>query len=243
MCPFRLFCIVIILAWVSVTALATDDVSMVTTDGVTLRGSYFPAASDSAPTLILLHMLGRDRTSWSAFATRAVARGMAVLTFDFRGQGQSTSSNSGPISIARFELPDYRATVNDVLTAVDWLKRRSPKSSLKIGIVGASFGANVALAYAARDPAIQVVALISPGSSYRGLPLDSAAKAYDGRPIFLTAAQDDDYSFLSAKNVVPLLTGPKQVEFPSEGGHGMYLLEQSPELADHILNFVESQLR
>ncbi|HKG32030.1 MAG TPA: hypothetical protein VKA91_12235, partial [Nitrososphaeraceae archaeon] len=47
-------------------------VNFLTDDGVSIVGTYYTPASgtnNSTPTLILLHMLGRDRNTWNTLAS------------------------------------------------------------------------------------------------------------------------------------------------------------------------------
>jgi pimeloyl-ACP methyl ester carboxylesterase len=71
-----------------------DDISFKTFDGVLIKGSFYPSAKGSnAPVVMFLHKLGSDRTKgdWDALAVKLKAAGYAVLSFDFRGHGQSTT--------------------------------------------------------------------------------------------------------------------------------------------------------
>ena len=59
-----------------------------------------------------------------------------------------------------------------------------------IAIVGASIGANVALNYAASDPLIKAVVLLSPGLNYKGVTTSDTIKQYKG-PIYIATAGKD----------------------------------------------------
>jgi pimeloyl-ACP methyl ester carboxylesterase len=61
-------------------------------DGVQLKGSFYPSTKKNPPTVILLHNIGEDRKkkAWVVLAKQLQGRGFAVLTFDFRGHGEST---------------------------------------------------------------------------------------------------------------------------------------------------------
>ncbi len=68
----------------------SQDVNIVTEDKVTLKGTYY-SADIPGPGIILVHQCvdGVDRGSWSNLANMLVKRGFHVLTFDFRGYGES----------------------------------------------------------------------------------------------------------------------------------------------------------
>lgn len=72
---------------------AQQDVRFETADKVKLRGTLYPGGGNKSPCAILLHKLGgsRDHEGWAALATELQRRGFTVLTFDFRGHGDSTA--------------------------------------------------------------------------------------------------------------------------------------------------------
>ena len=72
-----------------------------TVDGVTIRGNlYISAKGDKSPTILMLHPLNtvKDKKpgdqmmdGWQELAKELHKAGYSVLTFDFRGHGDSTS--------------------------------------------------------------------------------------------------------------------------------------------------------
>src|SRR5690242_2274384 len=64
------------------------DVDIKAPDGVVLKGSYF-SAGRTGPAIVLLHQCNMDRHAWDGLATDLAAAGINVLTFDFRGFGDS----------------------------------------------------------------------------------------------------------------------------------------------------------
>src|SRR5215475_4904312 len=70
----------------------TDKVRFQTIDGVDLHGTFYPSGKSNPPTVILLHAVGENskKKGWVHLAEELQKKGFAVLTFDFRGHGQST---------------------------------------------------------------------------------------------------------------------------------------------------------
>ncbi len=68
-----------------------EKVHFNTVDGVKIEGIFYPGAKQSSPTVMMLHALGEDsrKKGWVALAESLNKDGNAVLTFDFRGHGQS----------------------------------------------------------------------------------------------------------------------------------------------------------
>jgi alpha-beta hydrolase superfamily lysophospholipase len=222
---------------------AEEEMQAETADGVTIRGTYFPPQSSPAPALLLTHMLRKNRESWSDFARFAQEQGFAVLAIDLRGHGESTVSKNGPIRESSFVERDFAAMKLDVAAAVQWLRNRPEVQPHDVSLVGASIGANVALEYAAEDSLIAAVVLISPGEAYRGIRMGPPLQAYGPRPIFMIAAEDDNYSLVSVKKLEHLASGPKVVKVFPAGGHGTYLLETQPELSAMIVGFIRREGR
>ena len=140
-------------------------VNFLTDDGVSIIGSYYSplkvvsnASSTTTPTVILLHMLGRDRSTWNAFAsTLSQKEGYAVLSIDLRGHGESVKQNNGnTISFQSFSPDDYNKMVLDVKAAKQFLITKKNANPNNITIIGAI----VAINYAAIDPNIKSVVVL-----------------------------------------------------------------------------------
>jgi hypothetical protein len=74
------------------------QVDIRTVDRVDLKGKYYPGDKNSgAPCVIMLHAIGdsSNNKEWINLAKKLNERGFAVLTFDFRGHGDSTTVHPG----------------------------------------------------------------------------------------------------------------------------------------------------
>ena len=184
---------------------------IITIDGVKLAFTYCP--SDKAmPGVILLHMLGRNRGDYAEFAQRLHSEGFNVISIDFRGHGESDGN------VQEFTEQDFQDMVKDVKAAKDFL---AEEGVTKVGIVGASIGANVALQYAVTDPAVAALVLLSPGENYRGVTTEDVMPRYNN-PVYLLAAEDDRDSAIAAKRLEELAHISLLQVYP-RGGHGTRL--------------------
>jgi alpha-beta hydrolase superfamily lysophospholipase len=72
----------------------SENISIVTTDGVKLRGTFYPADEDCLATVIMLHPIGEGKSmkvpEWKSLAESLQKSGYSVLMFNFRGHGDST---------------------------------------------------------------------------------------------------------------------------------------------------------
>jgi dienelactone hydrolase len=128
-------------------AAASQRVTFRTDDGVTLVGTWYEPATRPGPAVILVHMLSRTRREWDAIGQRLASEGIGALALDLRGHGES-----GAAPAADPERTDYSAMVLDLRAARRYLTQRSDVQQSRVGIAGASIGANLAALEASSDP-------------------------------------------------------------------------------------------
>lgn len=110
-----------------------------------------PKGEGPFPGAVLCHGMGSDHRAMRPSAQRLVRRGIATLTFDFRGHGRSDGVLDGDL-------------VQDVTAALEFLRRHVKIDPHRIALVGHSMGAMAALHAAAALSNIQaLVFLSSPG--------------------------------------------------------------------------------
>ena len=137
----------------SAYGLEFEDVEFASRRGdVTLKGWYIPGRREG-PTLIFVHGIGSVRSGDRAvdLASRLAQRGFGILLFDLRAHGTSEGKQ---VSAGQHEQ-------QDVLGAFDYLVRGGVPPD-RIGLVGFSMGAGIALMAAAEEPAIRAVVADSP---------------------------------------------------------------------------------
>ena len=66
-----------------------------TVDGVKLNATFYPSAKKNSPVVIMVHPIGEGKNSkapeWKALAAMLQEKEFAVITFDLRGHGDSTT--------------------------------------------------------------------------------------------------------------------------------------------------------
>src|SRR5689334_2805964 len=67
------------------------DASFRTEDGWTLKATLYGSGTTA---VVLSHMNMSNRGTWKPLAERLAAQGYLVLTYDFRGQGESDGTNT-----------------------------------------------------------------------------------------------------------------------------------------------------
>ncbi len=210
-------------------------------DKTVIVGSFLESAKPNSPAVLLLHQFGSDRHSYDAFAKRLQAKGFGVLAIDGRGFGESTKTSDGK-SVAVSRSDEAVKGMNaDVAAAFEYLSKQKNVDPARIGIVGASYGSSLALIYAADNPKVKAVALLSPGLNYFGnMPTEPAIKKYGDRPLYLLAGQKQDQeSFEAVNRLNEIQNGRARYDqtIHPDGKHGTELLKvgATEELEDFFV--------
>ena len=201
-------------------------------DGLPIQATLLtPLTSGAEPGVILLHMLGDDRTVWGEVGLTAdlVAAGYAVLVMDMRGHGETGGAQ------------DWALAADDLGRAWDAFAALETVDAARTAVVGASIGANMALRLGADRTDVAAVALLSPGLDYRGVTTADQATSYGDRPLLLIAAEDDAYSADSVRALAEAADGAT-VHIFERAGHGTNMFAAAPELADLIISWLNEQL-
>lgn len=224
-----------------------ETVTLTTADDLTLEASYFPNKKPKA-SLLLIHMLGHDRSDWREFAGALQGRGFSALAIDLRGHGRSQNQKSGTLNWKDFAKRDFRMMLEDVDAGRRFILERQG-SAHPVFIVGASIGANLALIYASQHAEVQGTVLLSPGLDYRGLQIARAMYQYQGRPILIVVSRDDEYSFVTARHLMDLARIEDKVlrEYPPGAGHGTQIFgfqaaaREEPALGDLLIDWIDQK--
>ena len=216
---------------------SVQTITLRASDGVSIAGTlYLPARrGGQAPAVILLHMLTRSRDDWQPVASKLADAGIAALAIDLRGHGTSgvgPSTGSGDLSI----------DLLDVQAARVFLKSRPDVAADRIGIAGASVGANLAAIAAAGDPGIRSLALLSAGLDYRGLRTEAALKKFNDRPALIVASQEDPYAVRSAHQLVAAGSGTRELRLLNDAGHGTVMFSRQPDLIGVLVDWFQRTL-
>jgi pimeloyl-ACP methyl ester carboxylesterase len=202
-------------------------------DGLFLIGTFYAPVDFEPPWqgVILLHMLWSDRTTWDEYALQLANAGFAVFALDMRGHGET----GGEV--------DWDLAAVDLQQVWDNLAARPDIDPDRMGIVGASIGANMALVGVANEPDARTVILLSPGLSYAGVETKDAMVAFGERPVFIAASQEDTYAADSSRKLHETAVGEARLEMYQDAGHGTFMLENEPELGGQIIEWLQENLQ
>ncbi len=142
----------------------SEQVEFAARDATSLRGTLFGEASDASAAMIINSGTAIPRGFYRRFAAEAVSRGFVVLTYDYRGIGDSTTE---PLSKSKVKYRDWGQL--DVPGAIDFMRYRFP--NLPLTVVGHSTGGQqLGLAPNVSEIAAALFVGVSTGYS-KGMPL------------------------------------------------------------------------
>lgn len=203
--------------------------SFTTEDGITLGGHLFGSGQAG---VILAHMYPADQASWYPTARRLAQAGYLVLTFDFRGYGESGGAK-------QLELID-----RDVSAAITTIRQQG---AAEVVLAGASMGGTASLVAGERAQALSSIRLagvvtLSAPVEFKGL---SAAAAVPGIIVpLLFIAAENDAGAAGARQLEQLSSGKGDVQIVPGSDHGTELLTgaQGEKVYQLLLGFIKASL-
>ena len=140
-----------------------NPVTVETADGVTLGGAVHEPDGPPRAALLIAGGTGIPARFYGRFAAHAAGRGLAALTFDYRGVGASA-----PPSLRGSEIRYRHWGQRDIPAAIDWLGERYP--DVPVVYVGHSAGGQQ-LGLAPNVGRLRAAVLVAVSTGYwRGMP-------------------------------------------------------------------------
>jgi fermentation-respiration switch protein FrsA (DUF1100 family) len=211
-----------------------EDVSFTTADHVSLAGWFIPSPASRAA-VILGHGFSRSRQEMLDVAEMLHRNCYNILLFDWRAHGESGGERT---------TFGYRE-VNDLAAAVKYLSTRPEVAPDRIGVLGNSMGAAVAIRGAAALPQLRAVVSDSPfpslqdsidvGVRRRGplgvWPLRPLAEFLGLRTIGIDpdlVRPIDDIDDISPRPIL-ILHGGRDELVPADAGQRLYAAAAEPK--------------
>jgi uncharacterized protein len=131
-----------------------EGARLLTTDGVELATRFWSSNGEPRAIVVIVHGLSstKDHPHVVGLAECIRARSLDVLAYDARGHGES----AGLCTLGDLERHDVAAAV-----------AHARRSHSRVALVGASMGAIAAMAYAATDPELAGVVVVSSPADWR----------------------------------------------------------------------------
>lgn len=219
--------------------LIVSEVSFVTSDGITIRGTLRRVATRPAakvPMLILIHQGFRLRSEWNPFVPAFSAAGYSSLAYNIRGHGDS----GGSFTSADFDNPN--TSPRDLEAALAFVRGLPNTDGDRIGIVGSSVGGNLACVASQKRWAKTAVNISGKTSAVRNLAAESSLAL---ESMFHIASSGDGGGQRAAwaNELYGFTSGSRQVEVvPASSAHGVAVITASTGLLDRIVTWLDETL-
>jgi len=218
---------------------AAADVTLTTDDQVRIRATVTtPAdARGRLAAVVLIHQGGSNRHEWTGMTGKLVERGYLVIAYDIRGHG-----DSDPVRSIRKLFDDPDLAPRDLSAVLHFLRERADVDPNRIGVVGASIGANLA-AMASSTMHIKTAVAISGKTAavYHLAGTDSLSM----KSVFYIASAGDQHGKRAewARELYRRTAAPRRLEIvPDSNRHGVHIFEDSPATEEHILQWLGETL-
>lgn len=220
------------------------EVSLKTSDGLTLSADWFPPPKEARGVIVALHMYKSNKNAWRPLAEQAHKEKLGLLALDLRGHGKSAKQGNKDLSkgvIAR-DPALFGAMVEDAAAAMAFLAKKGFGPE-KVVMFGASVGCSVALQYAARDAKLKAAVLLTPGKKYLGIDSMTHITKYGARPLLIVSAREE--LSVGAKALFGALTVRRQavlLQLPQKKVHGTRMFGRVPRIEARLAEWAAIQL-
>ncbi len=166
-----------------------EDITLITKDRVVLRCTYYhgPPSKETVP-LILVHDWDGQRGDLKILAEYLQRMQYAVIVPDLRGHGHSIQVEGSQENLDRekFQRRVIESMLLDIEAAKSFLLKENNEGKLNIeqlGVIGAGFGASLALNWAVGDWHVQNLPTYKMGQDVKALVLVSPLRTFKGTTI------------------------------------------------------------
>ncbi len=235
----KILFIFIFLAGLSDLSAQSKSFHFLSADRVRVYGDYFTKGK-KGPGLLLVHMCNiGDRSHYKSLATKLKKKGFNVLTFDFRGHGESTTNQLDVAkNLNKFWERENNGIMEDIRLAYEYLLERPEVDSNSIAVVGASCSVKRALQLASNQKNIKALILMSGQANELGINY----LANNPEIAVFGAAAEDDGQGLSSAWITKILNAStnkiNQKKIYPTGGHGTELLKSYPNLEKEMISWL-----
>ena len=212
---------------VSLVKILNLDISA--SDGTKLKATYY-SSDKPGPGMLLLHECDMDRKSWQSLATSLANNGIHVLTFDYRGYGETAASGNL-----------YEHLASDVDSALANLISQPGVDKEHIAAGGASCGVYNSMQLAMRNDKIKALFLLTGPIPEKGVEY---IKTHPDMPIFAIENGDEVAAVKELDAIIKNSKNPASTmkAYPN-GAHGVRIFEKHPEIIPTVTNWLVQVLK
>ncbi len=226
------------------TETVSKDVSFITKDSITISATFeMPKIKKQKhPAIILIHQGGSTRAEWKALKlwNDLLAEGYAILAYDIRIHGASEKDEGDIYNL--FNNPN-RAPL-DLLAAIDFLEQEQNIDANRIGIIGASIGANLACVASVSED-YNIKSIVSMSSKTKAVQnLSGSNTPLVLKNAFHIASKEEQNGLRAtwANELFSKTTGHKEVFIAEGNKHGSFIIREEKLLQTKIIKWFKKTL-
>jgi predicted alpha/beta-fold hydrolase len=216
-------------------------------DGKSISCIYYFDEKDSItsqPLVILIHQFNQSKEQWTAsFIDSLLAQKYKVLAYDIRGHGKSAKVNYELTKL----LSDPDEAPKDLRAVFKWLHGAQGIDTTRIAAIGTSIGGNLAC-LAKYNYGAKTCCAISNSKdgffTFLGISEITMNAAYRKltSAYFICGNKDGDHESGQKYLMENYIDSPKEIKVFDSGKHGIFLMEEHPEIYSLILNWLKKEL-
>jgi dienelactone hydrolase len=225
-----------------------SEISFKTEDGWSLHGKLRrPGNVDPnvrVPSVLLVHGAQHDQETYYNLSRALAKRGLATLSFDWRGKNRDLSETRGHYGV-NFPEEERAKVYLDVKAALNFLATQNGVDSDRIGVVAATLGTSMAIKGSVGNPRVKTMVMLS---QYAIDDPDRRFLTTTDIPIFFIASLEDrntelgglgDFTVEAHKISKNKLT---ELILYDDAGRGSEMLEKKDELEGMIVRWFQDKL-
>jgi len=197
----------------------SQAVTLTAPDGVTVYGTYYPAANARA-VILLFHQAGSSKDEYTTIAPQLQRAGFAALAIDQRVGGGLYGTNQ-TMAGHKGKAEDYLSALPDLEAALAWAKDKAQGKPILLW--GSSYSASLVFVVAASklaEGSVKGVLAFSPGEYFDDKKMVEKAAAQITVPVFVTSANTLEEE-QEAKAILSATKSTDRQQFiPKAGVHG-----------------------
>jgi dienelactone hydrolase len=221
-----------------------NEIVLLTKDNIEISGiMQYPSNVEKAPfpVIILIHQAGSSKQEWkeSLIVNKLLDEDFAILMYDIRMHGKS-----GKDGEYTGLFNDAERSPLDLLAVIQFLEQDENIDNDRIGILGASIGANLACV-AVSSEKFNIKSAVSLSAKTEAVQNLSGMKdTICPKNVFYIASENeqDGKRVDWANELFDLTKGKKKIEIAPGDQHGSYILRENEYLDNEIVKWFKSSL-
>lgn len=223
-------------------------ISLTSSDGWNLHGRLFlpDGANESSkvPGVVMVHGAMHDQETYYDLARGVVKKGMAALTFDWRGKNRDVNEGKGDYGVNLAKGEENKIYL-DIKAAIQFLASQKAIDTTRMGVVAATMPTNQAMQASMGDSRIKTIVILT---QYILSPEAKQFLTSSDVPVFFIASSEDLNtevgSLADSTHEAYRLSKSKgsQLLLYDDAGRGSEMLKEKDELQPMIVRWLSEKL-